>query len=153
MIKVIAVGRVKEKASRTLIDEYLKRFRSVHKLEVIELTKSKYKDVEIEKIVKDESNRILNKINPRDYVILLDLKGKDLDSLSLSNKIGNHLDLGETLVFVIGGSHGVDDSVRKRSNYMWKLSNLTFPHQLVRILLLEQLYRGFMIQKGHPYHK
>ena len=86
-------------------------------------------------------------------MILLDLKGKDLDSVSLSNKIDNHLDLGETLVFVIGGSHGVGDSVRKRANYMWKLSNLTFPHQLVRILLLEQLYRGFMIQKGHPYHK
>lgn len=153
MIKVIAVGKLKEKSTQSLVSEYQKRLQTHHKLEIVELAKSKHKDHEIDKIVADESERILSKINSNDFVVLLDLKGKDIDSEMLSEKIEAVLDQGQTMVFVIGGSHGVNDKMRVRANFMWRISLLTFPHQLVRILLLEQIYRGFAILKGHPYHK
>ena len=85
--------------------------------------------------------------------MLLDLEGENLSSESLSQKMDLILNQGQTLVFVIGGSHGVSQAVKSRAQAKWQLSNLTFPHQLVRILLLEQVYRSFMIMKGHPYHK
>lgn len=153
MIKVIAVGKLKEKATQALVDEYMKRLQTVHKLEIIELGKSKHKDSEVQKIIEDEGERILAKLSPSDYLMLLDLKGENLSSESLSQKMDLILNQGQTLVFVIGGSHGVSQAVKSRAQAKWQLSNLTFPHQLVRILLLEQVYRSFMIMKGHPYHK
>lgn len=153
MIKIIAVGRIKEKAQVTLIEEYLKRLKAFHKIEVIELAKAKFQDKEIDNILEDEAKRILAKINPQDYVILLDLKGENISSEMLAKKIDTQLTKGKTLVFVIGGSHGVTHDVLGRSNYLWQLSKLTFPHQLVRTLLVEQIYRSFAIMNQHPYHK
>ncbi len=136
-----------------MVGEYLKRLKRYHKVELIEITKSKFHDKEVDKIVEDESMRILEKIKPNEHVILLDLDGKNIDSMALSVIIDTNLDLGKNLVFVIGGSHGVSESFKQRSNFKWQLSKLTFPHQLVRLLLIEQIYRSFSILNNHPYHK
>lgn len=153
MIKIIAIGRVKEKAQVALIDEYMKRLRPIHKVEIIELDKSKHKESEINKIKEDEGKRILSKIKDNDHVILLELKGKNISSEELAQHIDKNLSMGKDLVFIIGGSHGVSDEVKDRANFLWQLSKLTFPHQLVRQLLAEQIYRAFMIINQHPYHK
>lgn len=153
MIKIIAIGRIKEKAQVALIEEYMKRLRPEHKVEMLELDKSKHKDSEINKVIEDESNRVLSKIKPTDYVILLDLKGANISSEELAANISRNLSTGKDLIFIIGGSHGVSDDIKNRSNFMWQISKLTFPHQLVRQLLVEQIYRAFMINKQHPYHK
>ena len=153
MIKIIAVGRIKEKAQVTLIDEYLKRIKPLHKIEVIELNKTKHHDKKVEKIIEDESKRILEKVKDTDWVILLDLKGQNIDSVKLSQHIEKNLNTGKNIAFIIGGSHGVGESIKKRSNFMWQLSAPTFPHQLVRLMLVEQIYRAFTIINKHPYHK
>lgn len=136
-----------------VMGEYAKRLQPIHKIEVIELSNSTKKENDVDGIIDDESQRILDKIDSRDFVMLLDLKGKNIGSKTLSSTIEGVIDQSKTLVFVIGGSHGVNDSLRERSNFMWQLSKLTFPHQLVRVLLFEQIYRAFMIMKHHPYHK
>lgn len=151
MIKIVAIGKIKENSMKDMIDEYSKRMKSVHPIKVVELNNSI--KTEVDEIVKDESRRILSQIDSKDYVILLDLKGKDISSIDLSKKIDSVVQLSRPLIFVIGGSHGVDEDVVSRSDFMWRLSRLTFPHQLVRILLFEQIYRAFMIKKNHPYHK
>ncbi|CAM2819438.1 23S rRNA (pseudouridine(1915)-N(3))-methyltransferase RlmH [Erysipelothrix tonsillarum] len=151
MIKIIAIGKIKEKPMQALIQEFEKRLKPIHNIEMIELGNSNKTD--INSIIDDECQRMLDKIDARDYVILMDLKGKDLDSVSMSGKIMELIDLGKTITFIIGGSHGVNQLMRERSDYRWKISNLTFPHQMVRLMLYEQVYRFFMISKNHPYHK
>lgn len=136
-----------------LIGEFTKRMKPIHQLEIVELANSNKPDHETASIIEDESKRIMDKITPKDYVILLDLKGKDLSSPAMSEFLMDKLDKSLPVVFIIGGSHGVSDEVRNRCNYMWKLSNLTMPHQFVRVLLVEQIYRMFMIRNKHPYHK
>lgn len=153
MIKIVAVGRIKEKSMVSLIQEYTKRMTTVHKLEIIELDNSKHKDSEVDKIIEDESQRLLSKVSDKEDLILLDLKGKNISSPDLSKLMDKSLSNGRNIVFMIGGSHGVSDQVRREAKFIWKMSALTFPHQLVRLLLVEQIYRGFMIQKNHPYHK
>lgn len=136
---------------QALIQEFEKRLKPIHAVEMVELTNSNKTD--ITSIIEDECQRIMEKIDDRDYVILMDLKGKDLDSVSMSEKIIDLIDMGKPIIFIIGGSHGVNQAIRDRANYRWKISNLTFPHQLVRLMLYEQVYRFFMISKNHPYHK
>ncbi len=153
MIKIVAVGRGKEKSMVSLIQEYTKRMTTVHKLEIIELDNSKHKDSEVDKIIEDESQRLLSKVSDKEDLILLDLKGKNISSPDLSKLMDKSLSNGRNIVFIIGGSHGVSDQVRREAKFIWQMSALTFPHQLVRLLLVEQIYRGFMIQKNHPYHK
>lgn len=151
MISVIAIGRIKEKASQDLIKEYEKRMKPIHDLECIELPNSK--KTSTQEIVDDESKRILEKISQEDYLILLDISGKNFSSEMLADKLEALLNTHKRIVFVIGGSHGVSDELRHRAQLRWSLSHLTFPHQLVRILLYEQIYRLFMIKNKHPYHK
>ncbi len=153
MIKIIAIGRIKEKAQVSLIEEYMKRLRPVHKVEILELDKSKHSDNEVSKIIQDESQRILSKLKDTDYVILLDLKGENISSEKLASHLNQKLMQGKNVIFIIGGSHGVSSEIKNRADFMWQLSKLTFPHQLVRQLLVEQIYRAFMIIKQHPYHK
>lgn len=136
-----------------MIAEYAKRMGPIHKVELIELPNSAKKDTDVGAIIDDESSRILSKVGPQEFVVLLDLQGKDVSSVEMSAIVMNEIDLSHTITFVIGGSHGVNQAVRTRSNFRWHISNLTFPHQLVRVLLYEQLYRFFMIAKNHPYHK
>lgn len=153
MIEIVAIGRIKEKAMTSLIDEYLKRLKPIHQVVITELNNSNRKDTEVAGIIEDESKKILEKIDGRDHVVLLDLRGKDLNSEDMSSKIMGEIDASKKIVFVIGGSHGVSEEVRNRANFRWKISNLTFPHQLVRVMLCEQVYRMFMIARNHPYHK
>lgn len=153
MIKIVAIGRIKEKYMNQGIDEYLKRLKPIVDVSVVSLNNAPNKETDIVGIVASESKRILEKIDEKDFVILLDLKGKNLSSVALAEKIESVIDTSKDLVFVIGGSHGIDENVRKRADFVWKLSDLTFPHQFVRMMLVEQIYRSFMIIRRHPYHK
>ena len=152
MIKIIAIGKMKEKAHRQIIEEFDKRLQSIHRVEMIELKPAK-PSLSVDGIINDESQRILNKIDDHDYVVLLDLKGKEYTSEKFSEMMMNTLGTLGNMTFVIGGSHGVNKAVFDRANIRWKLSSLTFPHQFVRFLLYEQIYRSFMIEQNHPYHK
>lgn len=153
MIQIIAIGKIKEKAMQSMIEEYAKRLKPIHTISMVELPNSVKKDSDVKGIVDDESQRILEKIDEKTFVILLDLKGKDLSSPEMSEKLIDVIDRGLNIAFIIGGSHGVSDLVRQRAQFRWKISNLTFPHQLIRVMLYEQIYRMFMISKNHPYHK
>ncbi|MDO4940193.1 MAG: 23S rRNA (pseudouridine(1915)-N(3))-methyltransferase RlmH [Erysipelotrichaceae bacterium] len=152
MIKIVCVGKVKDQNLSCLINDYIKKINKYHKIEVVEV-----KDEPItqdEKIVLEkEANRVLEKINNDEYVILLDLHGKTIDSVSLSNKIDKLFISYPKITFVIGGSLGLADSLRKRANEAIKLSDLTFLHQMTRLILVEQIYRSFKILNHETYHK
>ena len=158
MIKVIAVGKVKDKWLKDGIDEYLKRLKAYDKMEVIETADLKVpesnsdKENEIAKI--EEGRKVLKQVKDDEYVILLDLKGKANDSVSMAKYIQNLYDTSKSkITFIIGGSLGVSDEVKRRANYMWKIAEVTLPHQLCRLVLLEQIYRCFRINHNEPYHK
>jgi 23S rRNA (pseudouridine1915-N3)-methyltransferase len=148
MIKIISVGKLKEKYLLEALNEYVKRISKYTKIELIELPDYNYDEV---KTINEEGKNILSKINEKDYVVTLNIKGKKLNSIELAKFIDTNL--SNNLVFVIGGSYGLSEDVQKRSNYSLSFSDLTFPHQLFRILLLEQIYRSFKINNNEAYHK
>ena len=148
MIKIICVGKLKEKYLKEAKEEYLKRLGRYTKMEVIELPDYNYDEI---KTILEEGKNILSKIGDDDYVITLDINGKELNSIELSEFIGKNT--SRNMVFVIGGSYGLSSEVKQRSNYALSFSRLTFPHQLFRIMLLEQVYRGFKIINNESYHK
>ena len=148
MIKIICVGKIKEEFYREAIKEYVKRLSKYTKLDIIELNDENNGD-----ILKKESESILKNINDKDYVITLEIDGKELSSIELSKKIEETLIINSNIVFVIGGSLGLDNSIKERSNYKLSFSKLTFPHQLFRVILLEQIYRSFKIINNESYHK
>jgi len=157
-ITLISVGKLKEKYLKEAIDEYSKRLKRYCKLEIIELPDEKTPDNASEKEelqIKDkEGELILSKIKDNSYVIAMDLKGKHITSEEFSGLIQ---DLGVTgnpnITFIIGGSLGLSQKVISRANYKLCFSKMTFPHQLFRVMLLEQVYRAFRIMKNEPYHK
>ena len=158
MIKIIAIGKLKEKASVSLVEEYAKRIKAFSKLEIIEVNDQKIPYnaslKEEEMVLLKEGRDVLSKIKDDEFVILLDLHGSYMSSEEFSSYMNNLFISGKsTVTFVIGGSLGVSKELVERSNYRFKLSPLTFPHLLVRILLVEQIYRAFTIVKGSPYHK
>ncbi len=144
MIKIVCVGKIKEKFYRDAIDEYMKRLTRFHKVIIDEVIDSD--------IVK-EGKLILNHISDKDYVIVLDILGKSLNSIEFSSFIDNTLIINSNIVFVIGGSDGLNDDVKNRANYSISFSKMTFPHQLFRVILLEQIYRSFKIINNETYHK
>ena len=145
-IKLVTVGKLKEKYLIQGINEYLKRLNSYAKMEIIE--------VPDEKAPEKEGQRILGKINDNEYVFVLAINGKQLSSEEFSKEIEQLGISGKSnLTFVIGGSLGLSDSVLQRSNQQISFGRLTYPHQLMRLVLVEQIYRGFRIMKGEPYHK
>lgn len=158
-IKIIAVGKIKEKFYKEAIDEYQKRMQAYNKIEIIEVNDEQapenLSEKEIEQVKEKEGERILGKIEDSDYVVSLEILGKQMDSVGFANFIENEMQegFGRNLVFVIGGSNGLSKEISKRSNYKLSFSKMTFPHQLMRVILLEQIYRGFRIINGHPYHK
>ena len=157
-IKIICVGKVKEKFFRDAIDEYRKRLSKFATLEIVELqdemTPDKASKAEEDKILLKEGNRILDKIKDTDFVISLEIEGKKLTSEGLADKLNAICVYGSsTIDFVIGGSLGLDPLVKKRSDFALSFSDMTFPHQLMRVVLLEQIYRAFKINAGEPYHK
>jgi len=149
MIKVICVGKIKEKFYREAIEEYLKRLSKYTKVEIIEVMD----EPNIEKALKIEEERISKHIKDNDYVITLEIEGKELSSLELASKISNTFINYSNIVFVIGGSYGMSDIIKKRSNFALSFSKMTFPHQLFRVVLLEQIYRAFKINNNENYHK
>lgn len=150
MIKIICVGSVKEKELAILINEYLKRISKYSKIEIIEVEDFDYN---LKETLKSEANLILKHISDKDYVITLEIEGKELNSLELSEKIRTTYITNSNIAFVIGGSYGLDDVVKSRSNFKLSFSKLTFPHQLFRLILLEQIYRSFKIINNEAYHK
>ena len=157
-ITLITVGKLKEKYLRDGINEYLKRLQAYAKIDIIELADEKEPynaSVAEEALIKaKEGERVKAKIKPDDYVIALEIDGISLDSPGLAKKIDSLATQGHSsLCFIIGGSLGLDDSVLKMADLKLSFSSLTFPHQLMRLILLEQLYRSFRIIKGEPYHK
>lgn len=157
MITLLCIGKNKEKALCQLENEYVKRIQPFSKLQVIEVKDESNvhmeRDKEAELIKEKEGKRVLEKIRPQDFVILLDLHGKMSDSISFSNQLESWFMKSSDLVFVIAGSLGPSSDLVKRADYRWKLSDLTFTHLMTRILVLEQIYRAFMIQNGRSYHK
>ena len=140
------------------IADYLKRIQPYEKTEIIEVEDEKApesnSDAENEKVKTTEGSKLLKQIRDTDYVVLLDLAGKEMDSVSLSKHIESvHTRGYNRIVFVIGGSLGVSRELIARAEFRWKLSVNTFPHQLCRIILLEQIYRAFRILHHEPYHK
>lgn len=156
--KVIAVGKVKEKFLQEGIKEYAKRLSAYLRLELIEVADEpcpeRLSAADEERVREKEGERILKALSPQDYVILLDLKGKEWTSPELAGFLDNLALHGRSSVaWVIGGSLGVASSVRERADFRWSFSKLTFPHLLMRVMLLEQVYRAMKISKGEPYHK
>jgi 23S rRNA (pseudouridine1915-N3)-methyltransferase len=157
-ISIITVGKLKEKYLKLAIDEYSKRLSRYCKLDIIELqdekTPDNASDKEEEQIREKEGKLILSKIKDNTYVVAMDLKGNSLSSEEFSQFISNCGVMGNSnITFIIGGSLGLSEEVRSRANYKLCFSKMTFPHQLFRVMLLEQIYRGFRIMKGEPYHK
>ena len=156
MIKLLCVGKLKDKAMTALSDEYAQRIQPYHKLTVIEFQdepnfESKAQN---QKSIDKESKALLSVLNLEDFVILLDLQGIGLSSEALSQTIQNGFNRSvKQIIFIIGGSLGVNDELRQRADLMWKLSDNTFPHGLVRVMVLEQIYRSFKILSNQPYHK
>ena len=157
-ITILCVGQIKEKYFRDAIAEYQKRLSRYCKLQMIEvadeMTKENASEAENDLIRKKEGERLLKHIKDSDYCITLEIDGRMLTSEGLSKEI-DRLGLAgkSSLVFVIGGSIGLDTAVLKRSDYALSFSKMTFPHQLMRVILLEQIYRSYRIMRGEPYHK
>ena len=157
-IKIVTVGKLKEKYLKDGIAEYSKRLSRFANLEMIELadekTPDRASDAENQKILELEGTRILSKIGDRDFVIVLAIEGKTLSSEEFSKQLEQAPINGfSTLTFVIGGSLGLSPQVKKRANLSISFGRLTLPHQLMRLVLVEQIYRAFTIQQGSPYHK
>lgn len=152
-INVISVGTVKEKYLQEMIQDYKKRISKYAQIDLIELKDESNKINE--NVVKElEGDRILSSIKDGFYVVLLDLDGVMLDSVSLSKKIDEiSTYYSSKIAFVIGGSFGVSEAVKKRANFKLSFSKLTFPHQLIKGVLLEQIYRSFKILNNETYHK
>ncbi|EES91942.1 23S rRNA (pseudouridine(1915)-N(3))-methyltransferase RlmH [Clostridium botulinum] len=157
-ITIICVGKLKEKYLKQAIDEYSKRLSRYCKLNIVELNDEKTPDNASEKdeliIKQKEGMRILSHIKDSMYVIALDIKGKMVTSEELADLIN---DLGvrgnSNIALVVGGSLGLDEEILHRANYKLSFSKMTFPHQLMRVILLEQIYRAYRINSGEPYHK
>ena len=157
-IKIVTVGKLKEKYLKDGIAEYSKRISRFAAVEMIELadekTPDRASDSENEKILNLEGNRILSKIGDREFVVVLAIEGKTLSSEEFSKQLEQASINGySTLTFVIGGSLGLSPQVKNRANLSLSFGRLTLPHQLMRIVLVEQIYRAFTIQQGSPYHK
>ncbi|GAA0781455.1 23S rRNA (pseudouridine(1915)-N(3))-methyltransferase RlmH [Hathewaya limosa] len=157
-ITLITVGKIKEKFLKDAIAEYSKRLSKYCKVNIVEVPDEKTPDNASEKeelaIKEKEGDLILKYIKDNMYVVALDLKGENLTSPEFAEFIRKLGVKGESnITFVIGGSLGISEKVLKRANYKLCFSKMTFPHQLFRVMLLEQIYRGFRIIKGEPYHK
>ncbi|MGY0694662.1 23S rRNA (pseudouridine(1915)-N(3))-methyltransferase RlmH [Virgibacillus sp. FSP13] len=157
-ISIVAVGKLKEKYLKQGIQEYLKRLTAYAKVDIIEVADEKapenMSEAEMLEVKRKEGDRILGAISPDTYVITLEINGKMLTSEQLAAKMDELATYGKSkIAFVIGGSLGISDAVQKRGDLALSFSKMTFPHQVMRLVLLEQVYRAFRIMRGEPYHK
>ncbi|WP_456277220.1 23S rRNA (pseudouridine(1915)-N(3))-methyltransferase RlmH [Bacillus sp. AK128] len=157
-ISIITIGKLKEKYLKQGIEEYSKRLAAYAKLEIIELPDEKapenLSEAEMEQVKQKEGERILQKISPDTYVIALAIQGKMKSSEQLAEDLDKLATYGKSkIAFVIGGSLGLSDEVMKRADEALSFSKMTFPHQLMKLILVEQIYRAYRINRGEPYHK
>lgn len=144
MIKVICVGKLKEEYLVRLVNDYLNRIKKYHKIDIIEVKDSN---------IQDEALEIKKHINNDEFIVTLEIGGNKLDSITFSKKIESWLTNYSKITFIIGGSNGIDQSIKLISKYALSFSDMTFPHGLFRALLLEQIYRSFKIINNETYHK
>lgn len=159
LIKIIGVGKIKERFYREAIAEYQKRMTAYNKVEIVEVADEKAPETlsekEIDQVKTAEGERILSKIKDDAFVVTLEINGKALDSIKFAKLIQDEMldGFGRDMVFVIGGSNGLGANVLKRSNYRISFGKMTYPHQLMRVILMEQIYRAYRIINKEPYHK
>ena len=157
-IRLICVGKLKERFYADAVSEFRKRLSRFCELEIAELPDEKVAQdpspAEIELVKAAECARITEKLSPGEFAVALDPRGKQLSSEELARELeGRMLSGASRMAFIIGGSHGLTDEVRRRADLVLSFSRMTFPHQIFRIMLLEQIYRAFKIMNGEPYHK
>lgn len=150
MISIIAIGKRHDALLQKAIEDYQKRLKTPFDVQWLLLLP--HSSLEGEQARKEESKRLLEKVNPDDYLILLDEKGQLFNNSQLEKALSTPLQSSKKVFCIIGGAYGVDETVRRRANIVWSLSPLVLPHQLVRLVLIEQLYRSYTIASGHPYH-
>ncbi len=151
MIKILCVGKIKEKFFKDAVSEYSKRLSKYTNLQIIEV--DDINSDNINTILDKEKDLLIKHISSKDYVITLEIEGKQLSSLELSKKIEELQIYNSSIVFIIGGSYGLHQQIKDRADYKLSFSKLTFPHQLFRIILLEQIYRAYKIISNESYHK
>ena len=151
MIKIICVGKIKEKYLREAIEEYKKRLSKYTKLEIIEVSDIDNSSIEISLL--KEKELIEKYIDSKDFIITLEIEGNMLSSVEFAKKLDSIFNINSNITFIIGGSNGLHQDIKSRSNYKLSFSKLTFPHQLFRVNLLEQIYRTFKINNNESYHK
>ena len=157
-INIIAVGKIKEKYINEGIKEFSKRLSRYAKLRIIEIPDEKAPEnlskKDMEAVTEREGDKIIAKIPQNSYIISLEIEGKHISSEIMSKKIEDIMISGNNdITFILGGSLGLSDKVKQMSNYKLSFSKMTFPHQIMRLILLEQIYRSFRIMKNEPYHK
>ena len=151
MIKIICIGKIKESYLKEAILEYQKRIQKYDKIQIIVLPDSK---IDIPSIaLQEEKEQILKQITNKEYLITLEIEGKQLSSTEFSSKLEKIYQTNPTVTFIIGGSHGIHEEIKEKSLFSLSFSKMTFPHQLFRVLLLEQIYRAYKIIKNESYHK
>lgn len=151
MIKILCVGKIKETFFKEAIFEYSKRLSKYTTLQIIEVDDINHDNINI--ILDREKELLMKHIAPKDYVLTLEIEGKQLSSLEFSKKIEELQIYNSNIVFIIGGSYGLHQQIKDRADYKLSFSKLTFPHQLFRIILLEQIYRAYKIINNESYHK
>ena len=159
LIKLVTVGKIKEKFYKDALAEYQKRMTAYNKVEIIEVSDEKapetLSDKEVDQVKLAEGEKILSKIKDDSFVVTLEINGKALDSIKFAGLIQDEMldGFGRDMVFVIGGSNGLGENILKRSNYRISFGKMTYPHQLMRVILMEQIYRAYRIINKEPYHK
>lgn len=151
MIKIICIGKLKEKYLKEAVEEYEKRLKKYTTIQIIELQDEAFYDVE--RIKSIEGEKIEKYIHQKDYVITLEIEGTQLTSENFAEKLQNIYLENSNIDFIIGGSYGLSDNIKNRSNLKLSFSKMTFPHQLFRVILLEQIYRAYKINNNEKYHK
>lgn len=151
MIKIICIGKIKEKYFIDAINEYCKRLQKYTKLKIIELPDEGL--VEKTKAINIEGENILKHFDSKDYIISMDIAGKQMNSIEFAKKIDSISQFNSNITFIIGGSYGLSDKIKDLSNFKMSFSEMTFPHQLFRVILLEQIYRSYKINNNEQYHK
>ena len=151
MIKLIVLGQIKENYLKEAIDEYKKRISKYTNIDIIEIKDEGL--VEETKAIKLEGEKINKYINDKDYLITLEIEGKEFTSPDFAKKLDDILIENSNITFVIGGSYGLSDDIKNRARLHLSFSKMTFPHQLFRVLLLEQIYRAYKINNNESYHK
>ena len=150
MIKIITVGKIKEKYLTDAINEYLKILSKYNKINLIEVPDENF---DITKTLETEKKSILKYVSEKDYIITMEIEGKELSSIEFAKKIDEIQISNSNICFIIGGSYGISDEIKKMSNFKLSFSKMTFPHQLFRLILLEQIYRAYKINNNESYHK